>query len=140
MWRQPPSAVRRAQHGGSVAPLLLLLLRRIARRIRLSEPSTRRRGRTIPESRGRRAQAAAVAKATARLTAAAILPVDVGRLAESLQHGLVRGPDQPPLILRRIVNKDPIFIFFLVIEFAVGRVLDGTVAGDSDDGPADDLS
>src|SRR5450755_3887596 len=116
MWGQPPSAVRRAQHGESVAPLLLLLLllRRIARRNRLNVSTTRWRTRTVPHPRRRRTEPAARTEA-ARLPVAAILPVEVGLLAESLQMRLVRGRDQPPLILRRIVDENPVLIFFLVI-------------------------
>ena len=53
-----------------------------------------------------------------------VLPVDVlhSRLANSLQLRLVRRFDQHALILRRIVNKYPILIFLLLVEFANRRI------------------
>ena len=59
-------------------------------------------------------------------------------LSKSLQLRLVGRRDQASLILRRIVNKLPLFIFVLVIELADCLIL--AKAGNSNDRGADDLA
>src|SRR6266581_3156626 len=115
-----------------------LLLRRIVRLIRLARRFGRRCVRIVLRSRGRCSRSVRTqAGAEAILS---VLSVDVlhTRLPEALQLRLVRCGDQASLILRWIVGKHPVFIFFLFVEFSNRRVL--ACRGDSDDGTPDDLA
>ena|SRR3984885_358702 len=118
----------------------LLLLRRIAGRVRSAESTTGWRIRAVLHSRRRRAEAIAAAKTAAIVAAAAGLPVEVGRalLAESLQLGLVRSHDDAATVHRRIIDKRPILILVLVIELADRLIF--ADAGNSYDGSADNLA